>query len=172
MWWCACLAVAPPNLHDIRCTPGACVSSLTGKSKGTPRFMATIMQLAAYRGQSSQPLTCPCIQVSKEQLRKLLVHSIPAAATPEQLQQVFQGAGHPYSNMEGKVADRKLHVLFEHPGAADAAFTALPGQRETDSMGRATKVVSVLQCTIDVTSCINVKLVVHVDQPCRCICTS
>jgi hypothetical protein len=84
--------------------------------------------------------------VSKEQLRKLLVHSIPTAATAEQLQQVFQGAGHPYISMEGKVADRKLHVVFEHPGAADAAFTALPGQRETDSMGRATKVVSVLLC--------------------------
>ncbi len=52
----------------------------------------------------------PALQVSKEQLRRLMVHSIPPGVTAAQLQHAFEAAGRPYQSLDGEPAQRKLQA--------------------------------------------------------------
>lgn len=102
----------------------------------------------------------------KEDLCKLLIHSIPKDASMDEVKSALtssrtlgaasntssspaakspsgQKAGIPEpASFDGDIAERKLFAVYAHAGVANDAFKKLPGQQSVDSMGRATKTVS------------------------------
>lgn len=75
----------------------------------------------------------------KEDLCKLLVHSIPATLASPQLAitHAFGAArAPPPAAVEPGGAPRQLLLVFADVAAANAAFNALPGPRGADSLGR------------------------------------
>lgn len=101
------------------------------------------MQLVQYElGQvkPTPPLEAPDVKVPKEDLCKLLVHSIPAGTSPEDLRLVFP-------TMETLEVDlstsNKVLVVFKSLEAANDAFRDASGSNsETDSLGRSTKKIN------------------------------
>lgn len=111
------------------------------------------LQLAVYELQQAAPtpaLAAPQIKVPPGELKKLLLHSLPAGTSEEALRRVFAAAGAPaFVSLEGELGrDKKLHAVFAQPGDANEAFKKLPGTLGKDSWGRATKEVGPpLDCT-------------------------
>lgn len=90
------------------------------------------------------PLEPPSHRVPPEELRKLLVHSIPAAGVSEQqLRQAVAAAGAPApEGVDGDPSrERKVHLVFKHAGDANEAFKRLAGPQGKDSWGRSFKEV-------------------------------
>lgn len=83
------------------------------------------------------------VHVSKEDLCKLLLHSIPKDTTNEHIMALFQRVptGPQPVQLEGNAVDKKLTAVFKHAGDANDAFKLLEGQASKDSAGRAFKEV-------------------------------
>ncbi|GAX76252.1 hypothetical protein CEUSTIGMA_g3696.t1 [Chlamydomonas eustigma] len=125
---------------------------------------------------STGVLQPPDFKVPKEDLSKLLVHSIPAGVTEEDFRRVFsssyastsvtnadeqgrkkkdtgrsdgiaQGGKSQlvpsFESIEGDLSNKKVVLIFKHAGVANEAFKNLEGPQTFDSLGRATKTVSI-----------------------------
>ncbi|KAL3156616.1 hypothetical protein ABBQ38_000903 [Trebouxia sp. C0009 RCD-2024] len=135
------LATCTPSLANL-------VSQMLNRSlrqEGAPhdceQDAAAAMQLVNHAIQHGlpPPMEAPQIKVSKSDLKKLFVHSIPSAAQPADLLHLFEACTCACPTVEGNMKDRRGHLVFKHAGDANEAFKQLPGAQDTDSFGRAQK---------------------------------
>lgn len=139
----AALPDVTPSLKDL--AQVVLKVSMRTKSEGRHDMVedaVVAMQLVAHemaQPRPTPPLPTLELKVPKEQLRKLLVHSIPSGTTPRDVAAVFELLGVPAEAIEGDVSSRKLHAVFKHPGDANEAFKRIPGRWETDNGGRRVK---------------------------------
>ncbi|KAL0053990.1 hypothetical protein WJX82_002016 [Trebouxia sp. C0006] len=134
------------------CTPSLAnlVSQMLGRSlrqEGAPhdceQDAAAAMQLVKHALQHGipPPMDAPEIKVAKEDLRKLFIHGVPQSAQPADLLQLFEACTCAHPTVEGDMKERRGHLVFRHAGDANEAFKQLPGAQETDSLGRAQKLL-------------------------------
>ncbi|DBA67637.1 TPA: hypothetical protein ACH3X2_001233 [Trebouxia sp. C0005] len=134
------------------CTPSLAnlVSQMLGRSlrqEGAPhdceQDAAAAMHLVQHALQHGipPPMDAPEIKVAKEDLRKLFIHGVPQSAQPTDLLQLFEACTCAHPVVEGDMKERRGHLVFRHAGDANEAFKQLPGAQETDSLGRAQKLL-------------------------------
>ncbi|MEW5302763.1 MAG: hypothetical protein WDW36_005512 [Sanguina aurantia] len=142
------LSDCTPSLKDLaRAVLGIEMRAREEGRHDSKEDASVAMQLVAHelaRTHPTPPLPPPVVHVSKEDLCKLLLHSIPKDATNEQITALFQRApsGPQPVQLEGSAADKKLTAVFKHAGDANDAFKLLEGQASKDSAGRAFKEVT------------------------------
>ncbi|KIZ03702.1 Small RNA degrading nuclease 1 [Monoraphidium neglectum] len=93
-------------------------------------------------GEATAPLDPPAVKAPKSDLVKLLVHSIPASLASPQLPIIHalgKAGAPPPAAVEAGSGPGQLLLVFSNAAVAEAAFSALPGPRGADSVGRPQK---------------------------------
>ncbi|CAL8460769.1 g300 [Coccomyxa elongata] len=117
------------------------------------------VQLAKHLMQHGPTLVLdpPNVKVPKEQLCKLLVHSLPPGVAEADLCSLLPASAPQVEKVEGNcTTEKKVLLVFKNPQDANQAFKELQGEQHVDSLGRAQKIVK-LNCGLGQQSLVKVR---------------